>query len=664
MKKTVLGALVFLAVAGAAGGGWLWLQRPDPAIRVLQQSANQGDAKAQYQLALLMLDGKAIAKNEAIAQQMIESAAELQEPRALLARALLRLKVDDLQNAAQDAAKADTLFQAQTGRIDGDIAFLVGYLTDLGVVTGKSDAVTAFKWYESGVDSGSLLALTATADALLKGRGTERDFAKARIYLEAAQSRLGQVAFGIENRFLSEPRSREQSVAVSDRLSRRVADSVAQANLLFGQVLWEGQGGISDRKRALPALESAAQAGMIYAPLLVATALEKGDGIKADEAQALIWYQRAAQQGNPMAALMVGRYARDGRGGKQPNPAASLQWLEFAAQKNLSEAMVDIGTIHATGKGVPRDGVKAADWYQKAAKAGNRDAMAAMGEMLAAGRAVQRDDKAAIIWLQAAVKAGSVKAMVLLADMLEEGRGIERDPSEAARLIVQSAEAGYAPAQLRLGKRYLNGLGVVQDMSAAYGWLKRANDQGDTDAMVALGELSENGQGVPVDLALAKQFYEAAATRGNAAGQYHMANLYKGTSGVVPQDLVKAREWLSRAAQQQDAVSQYDLAQMQSNGDGGPRDLAAALKNYRGAAMQGLPEAQFALGDWYENGVLVDPNPLEAMFWYSLAEKYGAGKREFLSRVMTRKDNLRGSLTPEELKNAEKRVAVWQKTLP
>ena len=53
------------------------------------------------------------------------------------------------------------------------------------------------------------------------------------------------------------------------------------------------------------------------------------------------------------------------------------------------------------------------------------------------------------------------------------------------------------------------------------------------------------------------------------------------------------------------------------------RDYAAALKNWRAVAEQGLAEAQFNLGLIYDNGLGVTEDNQEAVKWYRMKAEEG-----------------------------------------
>ena len=72
-----------------------------------------------------------------------------------------------------------------------------------------------------------------------------------------------------------------------------------------------------------------------------------------------------------------------------------------------------------------------------------------------------------------------------------------------------------------------------------------------------------------------------------------------------------------------DPKAKYNLGLKYLNGDGVPRDYAAAVRWFRKAADQGFPEAQTNLGFMYAKGLGVPQDYTEAMKWCRKAADQG-----------------------------------------
>ncbi len=120
------------------------------------------------------------------------------------------------------------------------------------------------------------------------------------------------------------------------------------------------------------------------------------------------------------AAFNAGNYAL----------AASL-WQPLA-EKGVARAQYNLGFLHESGWGVAKDFAAAARWYQAAADQGDARAQYNLGSLYLGGQGVTQNDALAIQWIRKAAESGHTKARELLAKSYEEGRyGLPRDAALA-----------------------------------------------------------------------------------------------------------------------------------------------------------------------------------------------------------------------------------------
>ena len=110
---------------------------------------------------------------------------------------------------------------------------------------------------------------------------------------------------------------------------------------------------------------------------------------------------------------------------------------------------------------------------------------------------------------------------------------------------------------------------------------------------------------------------------------------------------------LLRKAKAGDAVAQVILGVMYDDGDGVPENDAEAVKWYRKAADQGVPEAQFLLGGMYDDGEGVPENYVLAHMWLNLARAQG------LANAKTALDLLIPKMTNAQIAEAQRMAAEW-----
>lgn len=231
--------------------------------------------------------------------------------------------------------------------------------------------------------------------------------------------------------------------------------------------------------------------------------------------------------------------------------------------------------------------------------------------------------------------------------------------------------------------------------------LMAAAEKGDALSAYRVGVIYDNGCGVRGDQAVAAAYYEMAAKRGNADGAVHLALIYI-DGEALKQDYDKARQLLYDPAKAGHPLANYLLGVIAYRGDEvkPPKpDVPTAMKYFRTAADGGLAQAQFIVGQAAAEGVelpkdgklaklmllraaqqghgwaqailgrlltdneLPDSDPVEAMTWLTLARRDNADVKLLVGLCDSNLQKLKGKLSPEQLKQAQDRVAAYQPKL-
>ena len=162
------------------------------------------------------------------------------------------------------------------------------------------------------------------------------------------------------------------------------------------------------------------------------------------------------------------------------------------------------------------------------------------------------------------------------------------------------------------------------------------------------------------DYAGAARLLQPLAEAGNHAAQYNLALMYRDGQGI-PRDSAAAQKWFTKSAEQGDADAQNDLAAMYQEGNGVPQNLPEAVKWYRQAAEHGNAGAQFNLGYMYGRGEGTPPNFIESYRWFALAaQAMAATDSPNRDKAERNRDVLAERLTPEQLATAMKLVREWK----
>lgn len=193
---------------------------------------------------------------------------------------------------------------------------------------------------------------------------------------------------------------------------------------------------------------------------------------------------------------------------------------------------------------------------------------------------------------------------------------------EAIRLFHLAADQGIPDAMTLLGICYRDDR---RDIKEAARWWRLAVDLGTglltKDAQVRLGKCYFHGIGVEQNDEEAASLFRAAASQGDAEGQYCLALCYIWGHGV-PQNAVEGARLCRLSEAQGYSCAQLTLGSLYANGEGGvPKDLQEAVKYYRLAADQGLVEAYEPLAECYDKGEGVPQDKEEAKRLYGLSQK-------------------------------------------
>jgi hypothetical protein len=227
---------------------------------------------------------------------------------------------------------------------------------------------------------------------------------------------------------------------------------------------------------------------------------------------------------------------------------------------------------------------------------------------------------------------GGAVALALVAILLPGNEGgrqqalVDAEAKAAYESSLTKAIAGDPQAQFLVAEHLRQGAGVARNPKKAAEWYEKAAARSHVEALYALGTLYENGEGVRRDAGRAVDWYRLAVSISRHGG------------------------------------AEFALAQSYYYGRGVPADAGEALSWYRKAADDGHPAAQHILGTIYEGGWNVEPDPVEAYKWFTLAIPNRdqamaidrgfdpAAAREDLAKRMTRSQITRG----------EKAAARWR----
>lgn len=112
------------------------------------------------------------------------------------------------------------------------------------------------------------------------------------------------------------------------------------------------------------------------------------------------------------------------------------------------------------------------------------------------------------------------------------------------------------------------------------------------------------------------------ANAGDAVSQFEVSIRYLTGRGFTA-DTVKAAYWTKRAAERNHLLARFNLGIFQFNGWGIEWNPFEAFRNFLYAAQRNIPEAQYALAQFYIENLVVPANWKEAYRWMKLASDSG-----------------------------------------
>jgi TPR repeat protein len=225
----------------------------------IEMEADQGSARAQFNLGVCYMLGRGVERNEREAAKWFRKAAELGDVHAQFN---LGLCCDEGQGVERDEREAAKWYRKAAEQGDADAQFNLGlcYAEGQGV---ERDEREAAKWFRKAAEQGDADAQFNLGLCYAEGRGEKRDqWEAANWYRKAAdQGHAG-----------------------------------AQCNL--GACYMRGRGVGRDEREAATCYRKAADQGNATAQCNLGVCYAEGHGVERNEREAAKWFRKAAEQGD------------------------------------------------------------------------------------------------------------------------------------------------------------------------------------------------------------------------------------------------------------------------------------------------------------------------------------------------------------------------------
>ncbi len=484
------------------------------ALPTCRKAAEHGDAKAQFNLAFILLfkKGKSTKKDAIEAIDWLKKAAGQE---LTIAQYGMGMVFENGWGVSKDTAQAEKWFHialmscrklVKKGNTDAQSTLAVLYSTGRGV---KKDPAEALKWWRIAAKNGNVAAQNELGRKYTYGWGVKKDYAKAEKWWRKAAAQ---------------------------------GNGVAQNSLGFKY--FYGYGVKKNYVKAIKWYLKAAEQEYTSAQDSLGGMYAKGQGVKKNYTEAAKWYRKAADQGYASAQKSLGDMYDKGQGVKK-DYAEAVKWYRKAAEQGNTSAQDSLGDMYDKGHGLKRDNVEALKWYRKAAKEGGGYGQYRLGLRYANGHGVKQNKKKAIELYQNAVDHGYQWAGSNLIDVYSSLLDYDNALLWASRVV--KWDSSYKNKLFNLLKKdyYYGKLGTGNGFKAALKWYEGIA-LGDVAAQFNLG-LLYNGQGHDRhDYRQAVQWWRMAADHGFAAAQYNLGVMYNKGQGVVKSGAAAA-DWYYKA---------------------------------------------------------------------------------------------------------------------
>lgn len=180
-------------------------------------------------------------------------------------------------------------------------------------------------------------------------------------------------------------------------------------------------------------------------------------------------------------------------------------------------------------------------------------------------------------------------------------------------------------------------------------------EQGSAAAQYNVGMFHNNGIGTAKDPRTAFRWFEQAAAGGDALGHYKVGCYYSGQfPGAVEVDEAKALTAKTVAAEAGYSLAQGDVG----NSHAQKGDWPQAVKWWTAAADQGYAQAAYHLANAYQRAQGVPNDPVKALTNMLIVERLTP--EPMRPRLAPSLEAIRGTLSPEQLTQAESAAAAWR----
>ena len=592
-----------------------------------KMAAEQGNAKAQYELAEYYLLGKGTAKNNSKVAYWYEKSAEQGYPEA-------QYELANYCYYGKDDSKAFSLYKeaAEKGHLMAQYELAHCYQYGVGV---ENDNDQAYFWYKKAAEKGYKDSRDKLVELELLFKKQEALYFKNQ--KETAEKGNPQSQYELANCYYY-GKGVDKDVTRAAYWYKKAAgqgDSKAQCELAY--CYETGNGVLRNEHLAIHWYEKAARQGIAKAQYGLGRCYLNGVGVTKNENDAIYWFKKITDQNYKEAAEVEINNIQLHKGNEKNNKdeiehieSQSVQHGETEkqtiadvkenldskksennikandadvdfeasnenyfikckeeAENNDANAQFELAVCYETGNGVLRNEHLAIYWYEKAARQGIAKAQYELGKHYEKGFVVTKSDYDAYYWYRKAAENGNAEAQYKLGLYFGNNEETQINPVQSFEWFKRSAEQGFVLAQLKLGEYYEKGIGAKKDIEKAISCYKEAAEKGNVDALNNLTMYWVSSVEANFRSEEALYYYKKASEEGQNQVKEIVLSDY--TKFNKQEDYI---EWLIFAAELGDANAQYQLGIKYYTGNGIERNKKLSYEWIAKAASKGNKEAK------------------------------------------------------------------------
>lgn len=306
----------------------------------------------------------------------------------------------------------------------------------------------AASWLRAANQQGHKSAPYHLARLYQKGRGVDRDLARAVDLYETAEARGHSGApLALGDVYAREDEVRDYALAVQ-WYRRATEKGSARASYELGRLHEAGSGVDQSNTAAAEQYALAAAGGYAKAGFQLANLYASGALPPNGAEQAAVWYEKAAKAGYPRAGFALAELLL-ARSQRTDDVEEAMAWYQAAADGGYPRAYFAMAEIHRQGALLDQDRARARALYGLAAEQGYARAAFRIGQMLEAGEISGGPTEGAALWYRKAGRGGYTRAFYYLGKLYVKGFGVPRDTIRALAYFDVAAAYGHGASARR-----------------------------------------------------------------------------------------------------------------------------------------------------------------------------------------------------------------------